>query len=279
MAVVGLAHRAMRAIYRIPTSRSAWICQSRAMEEAAQLRRPPCQSEKMGASGVDLDVRLPENFRAGLAMGASMKSKQLAKIAGALFALTLAGQTANATIIDNTTYTTDTATGLDWLDVTASLARSFNNVSANFGSGGAFQGWRYATGAELTTLLLDWGITAVPHENNPASQLQLHTIIIQILGPTFVDPDQMYTFGLTADPAPAGRWAGLIWEFNGSQSLTAADPEWSGTSDATAFANVGSFLVRDTVAVPGPVVGAGLPGLLAGFGVMLAWYRKRRAAG
>jgi hypothetical protein len=32
-----------------------------------------------------------------------------------------------------------------------------------------------------------------------------------------------------------------------------------------------------SVGVPGPMVGAGLPGLLAGFGAMLAWYRKRRA--
>jgi hypothetical protein len=31
------------------------------------------------------------------------------------------------------------------------------------------------------------------------------------------------------------------------------------------------------VGVPGPVAGAGLPGLLAGFGAILAWYRKRRA--
>jgi hypothetical protein len=30
-------------------------------------------------------------------------------------------------------------------------------------------------------------------------------------------------------------------------------------------------------AVPGPVVGAGLPGLLAGFGAMLAWYRKKHS--
>lgn len=29
--------------------------------------------------------------------------------------------------------------------------------------------------------------------------------------------------------------------------------------------------------VPGPIAGAGLPGLLAGFGAMLAWYRKRRS--
>lgn len=35
--------------------------------------------------------------------------------------------------------------------------------------------------------------------------------------------------------------------------------------------------VPTTVGVPGPVAGAGLPGLLAGFGALLAWYRKRRA--
>jgi hypothetical protein len=45
------------------------------------------------------------------------------------------------------------------------------------------------------------------------------------------------------------------------------------------FANPGCIAVFSpaATAVPGPVVGAGLPGLFAGFGAMLAWYRKRRA--
>ncbi len=34
---------------------------------------------------------------------------------------------------------------------------------------------------------------------------------------------------------------------------------------------------NSALGVPGPIAGAGLPGLLAGFGAMLAWYRKRRA--
>jgi hypothetical protein len=40
---------------------------------------------------------------------------------------------------------------------------------------------------------------------------------------------------------------------------------------------VNNNFVAPTVGVPGPVVGAGLPGLLAGFGATLAWYRRRRA--
>jgi hypothetical protein len=44
----------------------------------------------------------------------------------------------------------------------------------------------------------------------------------------------------------------------------------------TAIGSIGTNTVPEPAAVPGPIVGAGLPGVLAGFGVMLAWYRKRR---
>ena len=56
---------------------------------------------------------------------------------------------ANAAIIDNGSYTTDTESGLDWLDVTLSINRSYSDVSSQFGSGGDFEGWRYATGIEF----------------------------------------------------------------------------------------------------------------------------------
>jgi hypothetical protein len=38
------------------------------------------------------------------------------------------------------------------------------------------------------------------------------------------------------------------------------------------------FIHDAPVGVPGPMAGAGLPGLLAGFGAMFAWYRRRRLA-
>jgi hypothetical protein len=64
----------------------------------------------------------------------------------------LSGFQANATIIDNDIYTTDTATGLDWLDVTATLNLSSDTLSAQFAVGDSFEGWRYATGSEFNTV-------------------------------------------------------------------------------------------------------------------------------
>ena len=47
-----------------------------------------------------------------------------------------------ATIIDQGDYLTDTATGLDWLDVTTTSNLSYNDVSAQLGVSGALDGWR-----------------------------------------------------------------------------------------------------------------------------------------
>jgi hypothetical protein len=74
------------------------------------------------------------------------KSLKLATAATALILST----SANAAIIDNGTYTTDTSTGLDWLDLTATAGMSYNQVSAELGAGGIFEGWTYATRAQVS---------------------------------------------------------------------------------------------------------------------------------
>ena len=65
-------------------------------------------------------------------------------------------QNSYAIFIDKGIYLTDTTSGLDWLDVTASVNRSYNDVSSQFGIGGLFEGWRYATGLEFNGLVANW---------------------------------------------------------------------------------------------------------------------------
>mgnify|MGYP003666827687 FL=1 len=59
-------------------------------------------------------------------------------------------------IIDYDTYFSDTETGLNWLDVTATVNRSYNDIASQFDAGGEFDGWRYATKSEFTALLSNW---------------------------------------------------------------------------------------------------------------------------
>ena len=60
-------------------------------------------------------------------------------------------------------------------------------------------------------------------------------------------------------------------------SLYSDDQHFSAAGNAL-VANYDFSLLNAAAAVPGPTVGAGLPGLVAGFGAMLVWYRRRRAA-
>jgi hypothetical protein len=58
--------------------------------------------------------------------------------------------------------TVDPDTGLQWLDWTASTNLSVDQVMAQLGSGGTFDGFRYATEAEVTQLYVDAGIPDAP---------------------------------------------------------------------------------------------------------------------
>ena len=64
-----------------------------------------------------------------------------------------ASNSASIDIIDNGDYTTDSISGLDWLDLTITRGMSYNQVIADINFEGTLSGWRYATVTELTALI------------------------------------------------------------------------------------------------------------------------------
>ncbi len=130
-----------------------------------------------------------------------MKSRMLLLAAAVLVT---APTVSNAALIDAGTYTTDTATGLDWLDLTASSNLSYNYVSSQFGSGGLFEGWRYATSAETEALLQNLGFTigysVGAIGSAPAGYAAALTNLVNLFGDTLATSGPSYrgALGLTS---------------------------------------------------------------------------------
>ena len=82
-------------------------------------------------------------------------------LAGFIFAAS-----AQAAIVDHGTYLQDTDTGKYWLKLTETRGISYNNVTAQLPRGEAFEGWRYATQAEVDELITNYGIPASATSGN-----------------------------------------------------------------------------------------------------------------
>ena len=65
---------------------------------------------------------------------------------------------ANAEIIDNGRFTSDTVTELDWLVLTETKGLSYSYVSSQLASGGQFAGWTFATRQQINELFINAGV-------------------------------------------------------------------------------------------------------------------------
>lgn len=199
----------------------------------------------------------------------------------------------HAAIVDHGSFTTDTATQLDWLDVTASVGRSYDDVATQFGPGGDFAGWTFATTEQFVALMVNATNLSQTEIANPygyiLSNSDVTHEIVTLLGDTCADVtctnpyDIRYTYGWVALPAGGPQGAGngvhaIVFDYhdyvNGAgldpRTLYGYGPDYPGdgrySPTSTQQTNLGSFLVRpSTVPVPAAawlfgsaLIGAGL---------------------
>ena len=75
------------------------------------------------------------------------------RLSAVTMGLLISASLSRAAFIDGEVFTTDTATGLDWLDVTETQGYSYNATLEAISAGGNLVGWRFATINEFYGLI------------------------------------------------------------------------------------------------------------------------------
>ena len=183
--------------------------------------------------------------------------------------------------------TIDTTQGLEFLDLTESTNRSVADVSSQFGAGGDYEGFRYATSEEVVNLINEIGWSGSPALVSTGFNTSLQTFdanteatdILDLLGGTFSNADiKAAANGLTSDMQGSDfHIAFVIDDFQNNFDFAGI-----GSSDGTANSAIGSFLVRAQGSSPPPGGGGVVPepssfAMFALAGVGLVGARRRES--
>ena len=138
------------------------------------------------------------------------------------------------------TLTRDTVQGLDFLDLEDTFGRSFQDVSSQLGSGGEFEGFRYATVDEIDSLVSNYNSPATPPGTPRLTALL--DVATNLFGSDF-------STGLSADLGPFGGIQ--IVSISEGANPPNATPTIEAAVDRVSN-TTGSFLVTPSSAVPEP---------------------------
>ncbi len=165
-----------------------------------------------------------------------------------LLDLLVAGD-AHATLIDLGGVTRDTATQLDWLDVTTTVGLSMNDIAADVG-GYANAGWRHAKTIEVCDLFISHGAGLAPCPLNQDVSGNLNVPLINLLGITIAGPVSTESFGWFEGGFADIGFAGVYYRSDTNRSITGVIPEFP-TLDGrdTASLGYGNFLVRPRIGI------------------------------
>ena len=156
---------------------------------------------------------------------------------------------AQAALIANGDFTTDTDTGLDWLDHSVTAGLSFNQVTAELGAGGLFEGWQVATLDQAQTYLTNAGWIG-PFDPTNTLNVNFVSALEAMTTDSFLD-DPLGGLGMdrfTFDPADdLGDLSLVDTQGSGITSYSFTAPVDPSVSDP----GTSTFLVRATV-VPVP---------------------------
>lgn len=193
--------------------------------------------------------------------------KTMMTLAAALAASTATAQITSEddAIFGVDSITRDAAQQLDFLDLTLSTNRSFNDVSTQFGAGGDFEGWRHATLAELSGLINATGFSPsftpdTGFASSPAGTDYLSELVTSV-GTTFTNSSLRSAAGIVSDLVEPGRNYSIDL-VDLTDNSTSGDRVNRGSLLSANSSNVGHWLVRP-VPAPSTAIVLGVAGLAA----------------